>query len=162
MKFFVYMKYYYLLCLLFVSSLSFAQTKAGGYVKDSRGEPVPFANVLFVNSSVGTITNDDGSFYIETEKSYDALQVSFLGFQTQTIPLEKSASLNLEIILEEVKRLCNMDKNKLQKVYESVLWKVEHNRNNMKNYKEDPLIERLKKKYPLVDGHSIFNGHKSF
>ncbi|VVV02372.1 TonB-dependent receptor SusC [Mesonia oceanica] len=101
MKFFVYMKYYYLLCLLFVSSLSFAQTKAGGYVKDSRGEPVPFANVLFVNSSVGTITNDDGSFYIETEKSYDALQVSFLGFQTQTIPLEKSASLNLEIILEE-------------------------------------------------------------
>jgi len=68
----------------------------------------------------------------------------------------------IEIILEEVKRLCNMDKDELQKIYESVLWKVDHNRNNMKNYKEDPLIERLKKKYPLVDGHSIFNGHKSF
>ena len=101
MKFFVYMKYYYLLCLLVFCSLSFAQTKAGGYVKDSSGQPVPFANVLFQNSSIGTITNDDGSFYIETEEDYNALQVSFVGFQTQIIPLKKSASFSLEIILEE-------------------------------------------------------------
>ena len=68
----------------------------------------------------------------------------------------------LEIILENVKRLCEMDEKELKKIYDSVIWKVEHNRKAMKEYPKDPLIERLKKNYPLIDGHSLFNGHKSY
>lgn len=40
----------------------FGQTKVGGVVVDASGEPIAFANVLFKNSSEGTITNDNGVF----------------------------------------------------------------------------------------------------
>ena len=68
----------------------------------------------------------------------------------------------LEIVLENIKRLCEMDETELKKLYDSVIWKVEHNRNVMKEYPIDPLIERLKDKFPIVDGHSKFNGHLSY
>ena len=32
----------------------------------------------------------------------------------------------------------------------------------MKENPTDPLKERLKEKFPLVDGHSKFNGHLSY
>ena len=55
-----------------------------------------------------------------------------------------------------------MDEKELKKLKDSVIWKVEHNRNIMKEYPTDPLIERLKEKFPIVDGHSKFNGHLSY
>jgi hypothetical protein len=54
-----------------------------------------------MNSSVGTITNDDGSFYLESDNSYEALQVSFVGFKSQTVTLEKPTTYKMEIVLEE-------------------------------------------------------------
>ena len=70
-------------------------------VNDESGNPVPFANVIFANSSVGTITNDDGSFYLESEETYKAINISFVGFKSQVLELTKSATYDIEIILEE-------------------------------------------------------------
>ena len=70
--------------------------------------------------------------------------------------------MNTAIKLENIKRLCEMDETELKKLYDSVIWKVEHNRNVMKEYPTDSLIERLKDKFPIVDGHSKFNGHLSY
>ncbi|MDC6350018.1 DUF5686 family protein [Zeaxanthinibacter sp. PT1] len=88
--------------LLLLSSVSaFAQTKVAGIVKDEGGAAVAFANVLFSGSREGTITNDDGRFYLESDSDYDSLQVSFIGYATREIPLQKGANYDLEIILEE-------------------------------------------------------------
>ena len=96
------MRYVYLLCLSLFSVLSaFSQTKVSGVVNDESGNPVPFANVIFANSSVGTITNDDGSFYLESEETYKAINISFVGFKSQVLELTKSATYDIEIILEE-------------------------------------------------------------
>ena len=96
------MRYFYLLCLSLFSVLSaFSQTKVSGVVNDESGNPVPFANVIFANSSVGTITNDDGSFYLESEETYKAINISFVGFKSQVLELTKSATYDIEIILEE-------------------------------------------------------------
>ena len=43
----------------------------------------------------------------------------------------------LDFVLDEVERVCNMDVKELEKIYKSVLWKVEHNRNVMLNFKDD-------------------------
>jgi len=90
-----------LLTLLFISSIGYAQTKIGGYVKDTNGDPIPFVNVVFSNSSEGTITNDDGSYYIQSDKSYKSVVFSFIGFKSKTIDLESSTTYKMEIILEE-------------------------------------------------------------
>lgn len=99
------MKQFLLYILLFSYLISFSQTKVGGIVKDVSGEPVAFANVLFLNSTEGTITNDDGRFYMESEANYDALRISFVGYQTAEIALTARVTYDLEVILEEGEQL---------------------------------------------------------
>ncbi|MEX0289910.1 MAG: DUF5686 family protein, partial [Flavobacteriaceae bacterium] len=91
--------------LLFSSAIAFSQTKVGGIVKDEAGAPVAFANVLFLNSTEGTITNDDGRFYMESDSSYDTLQVSFVGYQTVEIALKAKVTYNMEIVLQQGEQL---------------------------------------------------------
>src|SRR5690606_27798243 len=86
-------------CLLFYSALS--QTKIEGIVKDPSGYPIAFANIIFKNSAEGTITNDNGRFYFESDRDHDTLKVSFIGYQTLEIPLTKRVNYGLEIVLEE-------------------------------------------------------------
>ncbi len=78
-----------------------AQTKIGGIVKDGSGNPVSFANIIFKNSSEGTITNDNGRFYFESENNYNTIVVSFIGYDTKEIALQGKVNYNLEIVLEE-------------------------------------------------------------
>lgn len=86
--------------IIFVGiSLSHAQTKIKGVVQDEFGEPISFANIVFKNSSQGTITNDDGGFYFESDSTYDAIIVSFIGFETKEIPLLGRVNYNLTIVL---------------------------------------------------------------
>lgn len=87
----------FLLATLFAQ----AQTKVGGKVIDINDNPVAFANVIFLNSSEGTITDENGKFYLESKKSYDAVEFSFMGYQTDTLQLVKSTTLNLKIVLRE-------------------------------------------------------------
>ena len=58
------------LFLFAVASPIFAQTKVSGIVVDKSKQPIPFANVVFKNSSTGTVTNEDGRFYIESPNTY--------------------------------------------------------------------------------------------
>ncbi len=87
--------------LLFLISISFyAQTKVSGKVYDENGEPIPYANVIFENSSEGTITNEDGKFYLESEEDYSAIKISFMGFKAEVLELAQPVSYNLEITLK--------------------------------------------------------------
>ncbi len=88
---------FFFFVVLFVN----AQTKVSGQVFDASNNPVPFANVVFKGSSVGVITNEEGTFYIEDENTWDVLKISFIGFQTQEIQLEKRVTYELKVTLEE-------------------------------------------------------------
>lgn len=91
------MKKVFLLLFLGLSLVSQSQTRVGGVVLDEQEKPVPFANVFFTNSSVGSITNDDGTFYIESKNSYDSLTVSYMGYETKTLVLTSNYATNLRI-----------------------------------------------------------------
>ncbi|MBW8244396.1 DUF5686 and carboxypeptidase regulatory-like domain-containing protein [Muricauda oceani] len=88
------------LFLLLINSV-FAQTKIEGIVTDDTGMPIAFANIIFTNSSEGTITNDNGRFYMESDATYDAVKVSFIGYETKEIALEQKVNYNMEIVLTE-------------------------------------------------------------
>lgn len=78
-----------------------AQTKVSGYVLDENNQTVAFANVLFQGSSIGTITDENGKFYLESDKTWDVLQISFLGYETLLVPLDKKINYDLKLILKE-------------------------------------------------------------
>jgi hypothetical protein len=79
----------------------FAQTKVSGYVFDENNQPIPFCNVIFKGSTQGTITDENGKFYMESGDTWTALIVSFLGYETLDIPLTKKVNYDLKFILNE-------------------------------------------------------------
>ncbi len=88
------------LLLVFTCSL-FAQTKVSGIIKDDLGETVPFANVIFKDSNEGTISNEEGRFYLQSDQNYDTVVFSFVGYQNKELALTKSATYDIVITLEE-------------------------------------------------------------
>ena len=79
----------------------FSQTKVSGKIVDVNGKPIAYANVLFRNSIIGLVTNEKGEFYIESDKSYDSISVSFIGFETKIIALPQKNNYNLTVVLNE-------------------------------------------------------------
>ncbi|WP_439151604.1 DUF5686 family protein [Winogradskyella sp.] len=80
---------------------AFGQTKVSGYVYDEFDQPIAFANVIFKGSTEGTITNEDGKFYLESHEKWEALIVSFLGFEVLEVPLTMRVSYDLRFVLKE-------------------------------------------------------------
>ncbi|WP_299128080.1 DUF5686 and carboxypeptidase-like regulatory domain-containing protein [uncultured Winogradskyella sp.] len=96
------MKKELLILFLFLGiTCAFTQTKVSGYVYDQSNEPIPFANVLFKGSTEGTITNEDGKFYLESDEVWETLIVSFIGFEVLEIPLTKRVNYDLKFVLIE-------------------------------------------------------------
>ena len=83
------------------------QTKIGGIVIDEQGEPVSFANVFFKNSTEGTITNDDGRFYIESENEYPTVIISFIGYTDYELQLDSKVAYDLKITMVEAAEQLN-------------------------------------------------------
>ena len=96
------MKQRLLLLLITLNSLlAFAQTKVSGYVFDEGNQPIAFANVIFKGSTTGTITNEDGKFYLESDENWDVLEISFLGYEIKTYELPKRVNYDLKFVLKE-------------------------------------------------------------
>ncbi|MBT8317594.1 MAG: carboxypeptidase-like regulatory domain-containing protein [Lutibacter sp.] len=86
---------------LFIFSVVFSQVKISGVVKDNQNQTIPFANILFVGSTTGTVSDENGAFYLESEKNYTQIEVSFIGFETKIVSI-KSRDFDLTITLEEL------------------------------------------------------------
>jgi hypothetical protein len=93
------MNFKFLYLLLFFSFAALGQTKVGGKVVDEFDQPVSFANVIFKNSRVGVITDENGNFYFESQENYSTLVVSFVGFETKELKLNPGLNKNLLIQL---------------------------------------------------------------
>jgi hypothetical protein len=96
------MKFKLLALFFFVGICSlFSQTKVSGHVLDENNEPVAYANIIYKNSSEGTITDENGTFYLESSKTWDTLIVSFIGYETIEFPLNKKVNYNLTFVVKE-------------------------------------------------------------
>ncbi len=83
-----------------------SQVKVSGVIVDQEDKPIPFSNVIFKGSIEGTISDEKGHFYLQSDQEYKELEVSFIGFETQIIPLKKN-NYNLKIVLEEARDQLN-------------------------------------------------------
>ena len=88
------------LLLILITSSLIAQITLKGKVVDEFNNPMPFVNVFIKNSTFGTTTDDDGKFFLKTKKYRGTLEVSFVGFQTQTIKVNQKTKY-LNIVLKE-------------------------------------------------------------
>ena len=71
-----------MMCLVAIASIA---QGISGRVTDEQTQPMPFANVVFLNRSdsafiAGAVTKDDGTFTIETYRNNGLLKVSSIGY----------------------------------------------------------------------------------
>jgi len=87
-------------CLLALSSAFAQNTKIVGKVIDKiTQEPLPYVNIIFKDTQIGTISDMEGGFRLETKSAVDALFVSFIGYEQYTIPIQKHVAQTLVIEL---------------------------------------------------------------
>lgn len=94
---------------LFLSAISWAQNKTiTGKVVDENNAGVVGASVMVQNSTIGTVTDENGDFTLSVPANAPALVVSIVGFATQVVPitgntisvsLTRSAGSNLDEVV---------------------------------------------------------------
>lgn len=88
--------------LLSANSLTAQETKIKGKVLDKFSKaPIPFVNIVFQNKrNIGTISDFNGEYFIETRTPTDSIIVSYIGYKSQTIKVLTGRFQNIDIDLE--------------------------------------------------------------
>jgi hypothetical protein len=75
-------------------SVSLAQYVIKGKVTDiETGDPIPFASVILKGTKVGITTDFEGNYTISTSVKADSLQVSYVGYISQSKPVVYSQTI---------------------------------------------------------------------
>lgn len=81
-------------------------TRISGRVIDKQTkEPLPFVNIVFADKNIGTITDYNGKFEIQTQWASKQLVASFMGYKDQikTVVLNASQKLNFQLESKNIK-----------------------------------------------------------
>jgi hypothetical protein len=82
--------------------VSYTQTIVKGKVIDSNsGDPIPFANVIFKGTTVGTTTDFDGNYTLKVSSPVDSIVASYLGYKSRSKAVIKGAQQVINFQLEE-------------------------------------------------------------
>ena len=90
-----------LIILLMSQSYVFAQDRISGKVTGPEGEGLPGVNILISGTSQGTITDINGNYAIDNVPDNASLLFSFIGFTTQTIPVNGRSTIDVAMDYEE-------------------------------------------------------------
>ncbi len=102
------MKKYILIGLLLWQAIqAFAQIE--GHVMEPFGEttrPLPGANVVQINSTNGTVTDESGNFVLELQSGFPKiLIISYISYKSDTIDLSTLKHDHVHVVLKSVKNL---------------------------------------------------------
>ncbi len=78
---------FFLLCAL--CAVATRAQLSGTVVDGSTGEPIPGATLKYVGTSEGRASDIDGHFVVPILDNYSKLEVSFLGYKTQTVTVPR-------------------------------------------------------------------------
>ncbi|MBL4592509.1 MAG: carboxypeptidase-like regulatory domain-containing protein, partial [Flavobacteriales bacterium] len=107
-------------------------TRVKGVVLDSKTrEPLPFVNVVFKGANIGTTTDFDGKYYIETQWAKTFIQASFVGYKTSSKKVEIGKTNTINFFLQN-------------DVVEMETFTVKADKKRYKN-KDNPAVQLIKK-----------------
>ena len=100
----------FLLFLLLGCCISVSAQNIQGVVTDSlTNEPIPYLSVFYEGKGVGSITDNDGNYKVETRKGWNTLTFSAVGYVTKVVNIIPGVTKNLnvrmrpdDIMLDEV------------------------------------------------------------
>lgn len=79
------------------------QHKITGTVKDEQGTPLPGVHIKIQGTTLGTVTDYNGQFSLNLANANSQLEISFIGYQTQTITAGGKSSLLVKLMPDNKK-----------------------------------------------------------
>ncbi|HRG79811.1 MAG TPA: carboxypeptidase-like regulatory domain-containing protein, partial [Cyclobacteriaceae bacterium] len=96
--------------ILAVASVFAQETIIQGKVIDAAsGDPIPYANIVFKGTSIGTTSDFDGNYLLKTTKPTDSIFASYIGYKPRHKAIKKGVKQVINFQLEE-------DVTKLQEI----------------------------------------------
>jgi len=140
-----------------VYSQSGSKTVIRGVVTDSQsGEPIPFVAILLENTTIGTITDNQGKYNINTDAPAYKIRFSYLGYETETFIItpgktqtlnvklkETSVSLN-EVVVKPKKSIYKNKNNPAVELIDKVIENKTANRKSSADFLQYEKYEKLK------------------
>ena len=74
---------------------------SGKITEAGTGNPIPYANIVFPGTFVGTMSDINGNFSLSTLKAGKVIEVSAIGYKKQTAPVNLSQKNTFNFELEE-------------------------------------------------------------
>ena len=97
-KLYMFMKKFFtIIALCLPAMFALADKQVNGVVVDENGEPVIGATIQVPETSLGTITDYEGTFSISVPDDAKTLMVTFVGKQSQEVPVKA----NVRVVLKE-------------------------------------------------------------
>ena len=126
-----------ILLLIGLNTTIVAQTATGvsGTIYDAQsGETLPFAQILFQGTGIGTTSDIDGNFSLQTTANHNIVEFRMLGYKTQTLKLRKGRILSKQKIRLEPDNI----------VLEDVVIKPEKTQKEKYRRKGNPAVELMR------------------
>jgi hypothetical protein len=101
-KFRIHRILFYLFFFLPVS-LIYPNTNIIGYILDAQTKkPLAAANVELVGTFQGTISNEDGKYYLELKKLPITVIVSYIGYQSKSLTIKEDSPRRIDVLLKPI------------------------------------------------------------
>lgn len=85
-------------------------TEISGKITDkATGQPIPYANIIFRGTSIGAMSDINGSYKLKTSKPGKEIEVSSIGYQRQIAPIKINEKNQIDFqLVEEVFNLAEI------------------------------------------------------
>ncbi len=95
MKYHLRLVFFLLSSFLFSANITAQVTRVTGKITDAvTNETLPFVNIIFKGTAVGTSTDINGYFEIQAQRALDTIVVSFMGYKTTKVGVKRLQSNN--------------------------------------------------------------------
>ncbi|HKK42698.1 MAG TPA: carboxypeptidase-like regulatory domain-containing protein, partial [Bacteroidales bacterium] len=147
------------------------RTIVTGIVRDAKtGEALVGANVVMEKSTIGTITDSQGKYRIETPKPSANIICSFIGYDSQVHPVNKgrtqTININLnqssiaidEVVVRPARKAYRNKNNPAVELIDKVVEKKDENRKERFNFLEYRQYEKVQFAFSNVSDKFEQNG----
>ena len=117
-------KLIYLIFLLIFNLNHYSQDIAEGrilYIEDNKEIPVQGATIKWLNTNIGTISDEKGLFKLENSLNKEFIEISFLGFKTDTVSVQKDKIITHFLTVSDENNLNEVTvskrRNSMQRTY---------------------------------------------
>jgi len=86
--------------ILLNATTAFGQLKITGRVTDTHNEPLPGASIVVKGSVVGTLSNTNGEFELNTRADSVLLSITYVGFKPYELQVYKSSFVEIQLSVD--------------------------------------------------------------